>query len=117
MIDLNVFSNFNLSEKPGRLQKPGRLHIRSGKVLYSWRLVDNSKCYFYEYNGEIYYHLIYQDGSFSCPQIIKRIGTGNRYEYVENINDDYFLIDDQLNLEVYQTGKLKFKAALIIREY
>lgn len=87
--------------------------ITNSEILYSWVTADKSHCFFYRFQNKIYYHLLYQDNSCTFPQEIKLNIDKNQYEYVDSFDNDFFIINDKSNLQIFKSGKMKEEVILI----
>ncbi len=87
--------------------------ITNSELLDQWLSNENTRYYFYKFQNKIYYQKIYPDNSFGFPIEIKFNKEKNQYEYLEWIDNDFFIIDDNKNLQIYESGKLIEEAKII----
>lgn len=86
--------------------------ITSSEAMHSWITADKSHCFFYKFQDKLYYYMLWQDNSSSFPQEIKFNKEKNQYEYADSFANDYFIVDENKNLQIFQSGKLKLDAKI-----
>lgn len=80
--------------------------IKQGNRLYKWSSSDGTTHSFYRLGDKLYYLKEHADKSGPFPQLIIADADVKTYRYVERVNEDYFVLDNELNLNIFRNGKL-----------